>query len=218
MAAKKPKWERKAEERPGALLQAALEVFCKQGYRAARLESVAEAAGVSKGTIYRYFKNKEDLLKQALEERLRLKLEDAEQALQEHPGDAIAKLRFMVERHRKMSAQPDWGRFQRLMFGEIANEIPGLFRFWIEKVTFKGWKLLEGIIRAGQAEGVFRKDVNALAIAQFSLSGLFHQAFLEAHTGTRLRGAAPPAQISASAIDLLITGLRAGPASGRKHG
>src|SRR4051794_16119653 len=70
--ANKPKWERKAEERPGDLLQAALDVFSRHGYRATRLEAVAEEAGVSKGTIYRYFRNKEDLLERALEDRVQL--------------------------------------------------------------------------------------------------------------------------------------------------
>ena len=67
-----PRWERKAEERPEALFEAAITVFSDRGYRATRLEEVAEAAGVSKGTVYRYFLNKEDLLEKALDHRRNL--------------------------------------------------------------------------------------------------------------------------------------------------
>src|SRR5450756_543408 len=56
------KWKRRPGERPGEILDAALRVFAARGYGATRLEDVAAAAGVTKGTIYYYFKNKEDIL------------------------------------------------------------------------------------------------------------------------------------------------------------
>jgi AcrR family transcriptional regulator len=214
---KKLKWERKAEERPGALLQAALDVFSRQGYRATRLEVVADAAGVSKGTIYRYFRNKEDLLKQALEERVRVKLESAEAALEEFEGSSIEKLRFILEGYWKQAMEGDWLQFHRLMFGEIANELPVLFQFWLQKGTLRGWKLIEGIIRQGQEAGSFRKDADAQGIAQFALSGLFHQAYLQAHIRSKKWGTCPPGRIFESAFDLLITGLKPIKPAGKKH-
>ncbi|HBO81001.1 MAG TPA: TetR family transcriptional regulator, partial [Cupriavidus sp.] len=42
---------------------AALDLFVERGYAATRLEDVAAAAGVSKGTVYLYFANKEELFK-----------------------------------------------------------------------------------------------------------------------------------------------------------
>ena len=214
---KKTKWERKADERPAALLEAALDVFSRHGYRATRLESVAEAAGVSKGTIYNYFENKEDLLQRALEERLTVMIGNAEAAILGFPGDAASKLRFILERYWEKSKEPGWGRFHRLMLGEIANEQPAIYRFWIEKGTFRGWKLLEGIIRAGQAEGTFRQDADAEAIAQFTLCGLFHQAYLLSHLGPKKGGLCAPERIFASAFDLLIAGLKTKKPAGKKH-
>ena len=49
-------------QRMRAIRAAALDVFAAKGFSAARLEDVAQAAGVAKGTIYLYFKSKEDLL------------------------------------------------------------------------------------------------------------------------------------------------------------
>ncbi|MDB5050171.1 MAG: TetR family transcriptional regulator [Fibrobacteres bacterium] len=217
MRLKKLKWERKAEERPGALLHAALDVFCRQGYRATRLEVVADAAGVSKGTVYRYFRNKEDLLKQALEERVRIKLGATEAALQEFSGAPAEKLRFILTGYWTRAQEADFMRFHRLMFGEIARELPLLFQYWIQNGTVRGWKLLEGIIREGQESGAFRKNADAQGVAQFALSGLFHQAYLQAHIGTKNRSACPPDRILQSVLDLLITGLKPIKLAGKKH-
>ena len=56
-----PRWRRLPEERPKQILEAALAVFAERGLAAARLEDIAKRAGVSKGTIYLYFANKEEL-------------------------------------------------------------------------------------------------------------------------------------------------------------
>src|SRR3974390_3950233 len=47
-----------------AILRAGLGVFAARGFAAARLEDVAEKAGVAKGTIYLFFRDKEDLFEQ----------------------------------------------------------------------------------------------------------------------------------------------------------
>ena len=217
MRVKQTRWERKADERPAALLQAALEVFSRQGYRATRLEVVAEAAGVSKGTIYNYFKNKEDLLERALEERVRILWEQTEAALEGFQGTPPARLRFILRRYWMRSQEKDWSRFHRLMLGEIANELPDLFALWLEKATGRAWKILEGIIAEGQKSGDFRKDIDALATARFALSGIFHQAFLQAHIGAKKWGAFPPERLFESALDLILAGLKPAKPSGKKH-
>lgn len=48
-------------ERPGEILEAAVEEFVRKGYMAARVEDVAQAVGVTKGTVYFYFETKEAL-------------------------------------------------------------------------------------------------------------------------------------------------------------
>src|SRR5215472_13089928 len=53
-----------SEQRKLAILRAGLEVFAEKGFAAARLEDVAEKAGVGKGTIYLFFRDKEDLFEQ----------------------------------------------------------------------------------------------------------------------------------------------------------
>lgn len=52
------------------IAQAAKEVFAERGYQRATLEEIAQRAGMSKATIYLYYKNKDDLFLQVVEERV----------------------------------------------------------------------------------------------------------------------------------------------------
>ncbi len=56
-----PRWQRRPDRRPDEILDAALRVFARCGLHKTNLEEVAKEAGISKGTIYLYFKNKEEL-------------------------------------------------------------------------------------------------------------------------------------------------------------
>ena len=60
---RQPKWQRRAEDRPREICDAALEVFAEKGFAAAKLDEIARRAGVSKGTLYLYFNDKEDLFR-----------------------------------------------------------------------------------------------------------------------------------------------------------
>jgi len=57
------KRSRRKQERPGELLEAALDLFVEKGYAATRVEEVAARAGVSKGTLFLYFASKQELFK-----------------------------------------------------------------------------------------------------------------------------------------------------------
>ncbi len=63
MIDKKPNSRKvQAEERRLQILDAALEVFAARGFKSASIKDIAEAAGISQGLMYHYFKSKEDLL------------------------------------------------------------------------------------------------------------------------------------------------------------
>src|SRR3954469_9923484 len=74
-----PRWRRLPEERPRQILAAALEVFGERGLAASRLEDIAKHAGVSKGTIYLYFPNKEELFREVVRTTVISKIEEREQ-------------------------------------------------------------------------------------------------------------------------------------------
>jgi AcrR family transcriptional regulator len=61
-----PRWRRLPEERPQQIIDAALEEFGDRGLASSRLEDIAKRAGLSKGTIYLYFPNKEELFREVV--------------------------------------------------------------------------------------------------------------------------------------------------------
>src|SRR3954469_7259386 len=86
----KPRWERRKEARPQELLAAALDLFVERGFAATRLDDVAARAGVSKGTLYLYFANKEELFKAVVRESMLPALDEAEDLIKHHQGHSAA--------------------------------------------------------------------------------------------------------------------------------
>ncbi len=141
--------------RRGEILRAAVEVFADRGYFAARMREVAERAGVADGTLYLYFKGKEDLLVSILEEYagafLMRARRDAEQT-----ADPIDRLRIVVERHL-FSMERD-----RALAQVFQIELRHTRRFLRQVAKGKVAEylgLLQEIIAEGRRTGTFRTDV-----------------------------------------------------------
>src|SRR6476661_6171169 len=97
-AVTEPRWRRLPEERPRQILDAALTVFAEHGLAAARLDDIAKRAGLSKGTIYLYFPNKEELFREMVRRTVISALEEREQLLTSATDSATDVLtRFMHE-------------------------------------------------------------------------------------------------------------------------
>lgn len=67
-APEKPQHRQSADEKRRMIYSAALKIFSEEGYHQATMEKIAALSGVAKGTVYTYFKSKEELLDQLLEE------------------------------------------------------------------------------------------------------------------------------------------------------
>src|SRR3569832_980450 len=79
--AAEPRWRRLPGERPEQILNAALIEFGERGLAGARLEDIAKRAGLSKGTIYLYFPNKEELFREVIRQTIIAQIERAEREL-----------------------------------------------------------------------------------------------------------------------------------------
>src|SRR5262245_38495779 len=91
---------RDPEARRQAILEAAAAVFVADGFAAAKLDDVAEKAGVAKGTIYLHFKDKQDLFEQMVREAVSPVIArlEALAKLPELPADGVLKGMFTVFR------------------------------------------------------------------------------------------------------------------------
>jgi AcrR family transcriptional regulator len=192
---------------PDALLETAFRVFGERGYRATRLEEVAEAAGMTKGAIYYYFGSKEDLLRQALQRRHRAVFAEIAEALRAQHGPASARIRFVLRKVWQRWAAPGWGQAFRLLVGEVSVEFPAVFRMWAEEGPIHGWALVRSLIEEGIAAGEFRQDADAEVAGRLVLSGLMLQAALHIHLGLDELAPCDSDRIFDSSVDLFLHGL-----------
>jgi AcrR family transcriptional regulator len=150
-----PRWRRLPEERPGQIIDAALEVFGERGLAATRLEDVAKSAGVSKGTIYLYFQNKEDLFREMVRQNVVAQIARGEAVLAASSGNAVDTLRAVLRGHWGFARRTRYANLLRLVIAELHN-FPDLARFYADEVMSRGLALYMGIVRRGIDSGEFR--------------------------------------------------------------
>jgi AcrR family transcriptional regulator len=211
------RWERRPDERPSELLDAAMTVFAEKGYRNTRLEEIAAAAGVTKGTIYHYFDTKEELLLRAIERHHERVFGRLEADLRNVPGPASARIRLLV--HEGFGARDsDQQKVLALLLQGIAHEVPAAYRQWLSTGPVAGTKLLASLIEQGKRSGEFRRDVDSDVAARLLISGLLLQIVWQHHS-TGVRGLAiDEHRLLESATEFFLHGLgraRRAPRPGR---
>jgi AcrR family transcriptional regulator len=159
----RPRWHRRKEARPAEIVAAALDVFVERGFAAARLEEVARRAGVTKGTVYLYFKNKEALLKAVVRENIVPVIARGEAVAQAFTGSARELLARLLRDTWKLIGESSLSGIPKLMMAEAAN-FPELASFYYEEVVRRGQRLLAGVIERGIASGEFRPVDVKLAV------------------------------------------------------
>jgi len=146
---------RRSDDKRSRILQAAVKVFARRGYFAARVADVAHRAGVADGTIYLYFRNKEDLLVSLFDEVMSEHLEGKGRDLE--PGEpAPARLRAIAERHLGLLGR---NRDLAVVFQvELRQSTKFMERFtasWLQDY----FALIAEVIEQGQREGTLRPDL-----------------------------------------------------------
>ena len=203
----KPRWERRKEARPQELLASAIELFVERGFASTRLEDVARRAGVSKGTLYLYYANKEDLFKAVVRESILPMIGDAEASVAEFEGHSAELLRHVIlSWWRRIGATKASG-ISKLILAE-ADNFPELARFYQQEVMTRGIGMISNMLERGIRRGEFRAiDVPQTAqvliaplmmlstwkhtIAPCERCDLQPEAFLEAFLDITLHGLVP---------------------------
>lgn len=168
-----PRWRRQPEARPKQILAAALEVFGERGLAAARLDDVAKRAGVSKGTIYLYFPNKEELFREMVRDIVVGQIEIAEKLVRESDGTPTETLVAFMKHYWERVRGPQFGPLFRLVNAEIHN-FPDLARFYAEEVVARNQQLIAGIIERGIDAGEFRPIDPYLGSRMLSATFVMH--------------------------------------------
>ena len=152
---KTPRWTRRKEARPQELLAAALDLFVERGYAATRLEDVASRAGVSKGTLYLYFTNKEELFKAVVRENVVPVLGEAETLVGAHQGSSAELFREIIHGWWERIGNTKLSGITKLIMAESSN-FPELTRFYHDEVISRGNAMIMRMLERGIARGEFR--------------------------------------------------------------
>ena len=198
------RWRRRKEARPDEILAAALASFAERGFAATRLEDVAARAGISKGTLYLYFKSKEELFEAVVRARLLPNLERVEALAATFEGPSRLLLeRLLLTIAGVVGSQV--GGIPKLVIAEAGN-FPELARFYLDAVVRRGLRLIGTILRRGIERGEFRAvDVDRAVfcvIAPMLIAALWKNS-LEAYDDATLDTEA----LVRAHLDLLLRGL-----------
>ncbi|HEV7991396.1 MAG TPA: TetR/AcrR family transcriptional regulator [Gemmatimonadaceae bacterium] len=198
----------RSDTRMHALLEAALEVFALRGYRTARLDDVADAAGVTKGAIYHYFDTKEALLIGVIEHYQALAFGRAEDALREPGIPATARIRLLLRKVFGHSDIGSRGRLLTLLLRGVAHEVPRVHERWLREGPARLWAMLASLVEEGKKSGEFRPDADGEVGARVLVSGLMLQRMWQQHAGEVPELAVDYDRLLDSSVELFIASLR----------
>jgi len=204
--AKPQRWKRRKAARPHEILEAAMGVFAQRGFARTRMEDIARHAGVTKGTIYLYFDNKEAVFESLVRESIGSALGQVVDNVGRFEGSSRELLRFALTAIAQFMLMSDRAVLPKIVVAEAGN-FPEMVRFYRTEVIDNGLALLSRVFTRGVERGEFRplvpQHVARLCIAPLLLAAIWHTTFaqfdsesydydglIETHIDVLLRGLA----------------------------
>lgn len=203
------KRERRKQDRPGELLEAALDLFVEKGYAATRVEEVAARAGVSKGTLFLYFPSKEDLFKAVVRASVVEPVTQGAAEAAHFQGTCGQLLEWMMLQWWYRYGDTKASGISKLVMSEASN-FPELAQFYRTEVIEPGHALVRHVLQKGIDQAEFRPVNVDLALHSVMTPLLFlvmwkysmgpccpsheqidPQAFISQHAQLLARGLAP---------------------------
>jgi AcrR family transcriptional regulator len=203
----KPRWERRKDARPQELLAAALDLFVEHGYAATRLEDVARRAGVSKGTLYLYFTNKEELFKAVVRESIVPAIGDAEEYIAQFQGSSDELLRWVIATWWERIGASKASGISKLLMAE-ASKFPDLAHFYREEVIIRASAMISSMLARGVERGEFKPmDINVAT--QVLIAPVLMLMLWKHSIGPCELGSLDPQAYLAHMVDITLHGLLA---------
>src|SRR5581483_4945598 len=208
MPLRTPRWQRRPAERPEEISAAALRVFASRGLHQTTLDDVAKEAGVSKGTIYLYFKNKEDLFIAAAQQVV----PTLDELVSKRPGASVSEedfahvLRTLARTMYRRFRTPAYLAFFGLMAAETLRH-PEWGQLYFERIVLALNRRIAELLRNATAVGLVRKLHPILAGRAFA--GMFLiMAVTQEHLGGNRLTPFSEKQIVDSLTDIFLHGIR----------
>jgi AcrR family transcriptional regulator len=156
----RPKRQRRKEARPAELIEAGLQEFALKGFAATKMEDVARRAGVAKGTIYRYFDDKEALFLAAMRLRVAPLFDQIAAFVDAFPGTTRDLLTLVFRLAHERMVNSDLRTLMRVVIAEGDN-FPALTEHYYAESVAKGRELIGRIVKRGLARGEVRQGAAA---------------------------------------------------------
>lgn len=145
------------------ILEAAVKVFAVQGFFASTIAQIAKEAGVADGTIYLYFKNKEDILIQFYQHKAKQIFERFREQVR-RPGTAEDKLRRLIYSHLiEFQNDPNMA----IVYQAETHQSIRMGNKHIKEMSKLYRDIITEIIELGQAEGTIRRDLYLGLVKRF---------------------------------------------------
>lgn len=158
MPVAEPRFQRRKEDRPEEITQAALAAFAEKGYAATKVDEVAKRAGVSKGLLYLYFKTKEDLFKAVIRSFVSPRIDALISNFEETELSAEEFIRGPFLSFAKSIPSSPVRVLIRLMIAEGPKH-PDLVQWYWDNVVARAIEALRSLFDKGVANGEFQKSV-----------------------------------------------------------
>lgn len=178
---KRPKFQRRAEDRPREICAAALEVFAEKGFAAAKLDEIARRAGVSKGTLYLYFKDKEELFRAVVRDTVAPNIDAVRETVMAADLPFAQIVPLFLGRFAELATRLPVGAVAKMVIGESRN-FPELAKVWHDQVASRAIAMLAGLIERAQQKGEVRPGnprLHAFTLAGPMLMGVIYRETLQ---------------------------------------
>ena len=146
----------RSTEKYGRILQGAIEVFAEHGYFNSRVSDIAQRADVADGTIYLYFKNKEQILMAAIDFAFSSFMRAAQTELASI-GDPRQRLRKLASLHLESLGA---NRGLAMVFQTELRQSAKFLAEFSHRHLIEYFDLIRSIVREGQLAGQFRREIS----------------------------------------------------------
>ena len=158
----------KINDKYDRILEAAVKVFAEHGFFQSTVSQIAREAGVADGTIYLYFKNKDDILVQFFSYKTRQVFSRFREEV-DGADNAVDKLRNLIRRHLE-EFQND--RNMAIVYRAETHQKSRLVEAQIKEMSKMYLDIVSEIVEQGQEEGVIRKDLYLSLVKRFILGAV----------------------------------------------
>lgn len=154
----KPRYQRRKEDRPQEITEAAFDAFAEKGYAATKVEDVAKRAGVSKGLMYLYFKTKEELFKAVVKSVVVRRVDRLIESVETTELPSEEFIRGPLQSFLQQIPGSPVAIVIRLLISEGPRH-PDLVDYYYDNVVAKGLAAISGFLGRGVDRGEFQKSV-----------------------------------------------------------